>query len=111
KRCADMRRQVDLVDDEQVRASDARSAFAGNLVPSRDVDHVNGNIHQLRTERRRQVIAAALHEDQLQSGMAALEIRYRFKVHGSVFANSRMRATASLDPTYATRGQRPLADQ
>src|SRR6266481_1222324 len=32
QRCADMRREVDLVDDEKVRSGDARATLRGNLV-------------------------------------------------------------------------------
>src|SRR5207245_11665208 len=63
-------REVDLVDDEQVRARDARSTLARDLLALGDVDHVDRRVHQLRAERRGQIIAAALDEEQIQSGKA-----------------------------------------
>src|SRR3989344_2983469 len=47
-------RQVDLVDHQQVRFADAWAAFARQLVASRDVDDVQGQVRQFRAERRRQ---------------------------------------------------------
>src|SRR3981081_1928784 len=44
QRCADMRREVNLVDDEKVRAGDGGATFRGNLGARSDVDHVDGEI-------------------------------------------------------------------
>src|ERR1700741_3840579 len=41
---ADMRRKVDLVDDQEVRARDPGPAFARNLLAARDVDDVDGEV-------------------------------------------------------------------
>ena len=48
ERRTDMRREVDLVDHQQVRARDARAPLRRNLVAGRHVDHVDGEIGQLR---------------------------------------------------------------
>ena len=42
--------EVGLVDDEEVGAGDARAAFAGDLVPCGDIDDVNGQVGEFRTE-------------------------------------------------------------
>ena len=63
---ADMRGEVDLVDEQQVGARDAGAAFAGDFVTGSDVDDVDGEVGQLRAEGGRQVVAAALDEDELQ---------------------------------------------
>src|SRR5215831_13517505 len=58
ERGADMRRKVDLVDDQEVGAGNARSAFGRNFVAGRHVDHIDGEVGQLGRERRRQIVAA-----------------------------------------------------
>ena len=67
---ADVGREVDLVDHEQVRARDAGPALARDLVALGHVDHVDRGVDQLGAERRGQVVAAALDEQQLEPGKA-----------------------------------------
>src|ERR1700690_1065924 len=55
---AHVRRQIGLVDDQQVGTRDAGAALPRNLVAARDVDDVEGEIGQLRAEGGGQVIAA-----------------------------------------------------
>ncbi len=74
ERRAHVRRKIDLVDHQQIRAHDARAALARNLVAARHVDHVDRNVHQFRAERRGQIVAAAFDEDQFQARMRALQI-------------------------------------
>ena len=62
----DERREIRLVDDEQIGLRDARPAFARNLVAARHVDHVNRVIGEVAAELRGKVIAAALDEQQLR---------------------------------------------
>jgi len=47
---------------------------SGGFCRRGDVYHVDRNIHQLGAERRARLFAAAFHEDQFKTGMAALEI-------------------------------------
>src|SRR5262249_50055990 len=47
---ADVRREVDLVDDQEIRARDARSALARNLVAARDVDDIDRGVDELGAE-------------------------------------------------------------
>ncbi len=63
---ADERGEVGLVDDEQVRAGDAGAALARDLLAGRDVDHVDREVRELGAEGRREVVAAALDEDQVE---------------------------------------------
>src|SRR5216683_6367143 len=42
ERGADVRRKIDLVDDQEIRAGDAGAALGGNLVAGGDVDDVYG---------------------------------------------------------------------
>src|SRR3972149_11040229 len=50
QRGADIGGKIDLVDDEQVRARDARPSFRGDLVARRHVDHVDGEVGELGRE-------------------------------------------------------------
>ena len=51
-------REIGLVDDEQVRLSDARASFAWNLVPARHVNDLHGEIRELPAEGRGQIVPA-----------------------------------------------------
>src|SRR5260370_27506698 len=51
QRRADMRREVDLVDDEEIRPRDPGAALGRDLVARRDVDAVNPAIRELTRER------------------------------------------------------------
>ena len=106
-----MRREVDLVDHQQAAALDAGSAFARNFVAARHVDDVNESVHQLRTERRRQIVAAAFDENQFESRMRRLQFGNRLQIHGSVLANRGVRAPSRLDAQHSAGGQRSLANQ
>src|SRR5260370_25082464 len=46
QRCADMGRNVDLVDDEKVRPGDAGTPLGVTLVTYRDVDHLKRQLHE-----------------------------------------------------------------
>ena len=67
---ADVRREIDLVDHQQVRARDAGAALARDLLALRDVDDVDGDVGKLGRERRRQIVAAGLDEDQIEARKA-----------------------------------------
>ena len=67
---ADVRGEVDLVDEQQVRAGNDGAAFAGDFVAGGNVDDVDGEVGQLRAEGGGQVVAAAFDEDELQVGEA-----------------------------------------
>ena len=67
-RRADQLGQVDLVDQQQVGAGLGRAALARDLLAAGHVDHVDGVVDQLRAERRRQVVAAGLDQQQLEIG-------------------------------------------
>src|SRR5262249_21696156 len=56
ERGADMGRQVDLVDDQEVRARDAGPALRRDLVAGGHVDHVDGHVGQFRREGRGKIV-------------------------------------------------------
>ena len=104
---AHVRRQVDLVDDEQIRPRDARAALARDLLSFRDVDDIDGRVHELRTERGGQVVATALHQQEVERREPSQQAANRFEVDGRVLANRRVRAAAGLDADDALGRQRP----
>src|SRR3954447_24973877 len=55
---ADMRREVDLVDDEKVGAGDPGTALARDLLAAGDVDDVDRQVGELGREGRGEVVAA-----------------------------------------------------
>src|SRR4051812_39726785 len=65
KRRADHRREVDLVDDQQIALRDAGPAFARDLVARGDVDDIERQVGELRTEGGGEVVAAGLDQDQI----------------------------------------------
>src|SRR5437588_986822 len=71
------RRQVSLVDDQQVRARDPRSALAGHVVAAGAVEHEDLHVGQRRAEHRGQVVAAALDEHQVEGTVPGLEALHR----------------------------------
>src|SRR6266404_8920375 len=57
ERSANIGSQVGLVDNEKIRSSDSRSSFSGDFFATGNIDHINREIGELRTEGRREVIA------------------------------------------------------
>src|SRR5260221_1940325 len=111
ERGADHRREVDLVDDEEIRLRDARPALARDLVARGDVDDVERQVRELRAERGGEVVAARLDEHQVQLGKALRQPRYRLQVDRSVLADRRVRTAAGLDTDDALGSQRLVADE
>src|SRR5947208_6274836 len=97
ERSADHRREVDLVDHQQVRLGDARPALARNLVARRYVDHVERQVRELRAEGGGQIVAPRFDEDDVQVREALRQPSDRLQVDGGIFADRGVRATAGLD--------------
>src|SRR5215469_13943679 len=108
---ADVRGEVDLVDDEQIGSHDAGPALARNLVSLGDVDHVDRRVHELGAERRREVVPSALHEEDLQIREPRDQLVHRLEIHGGVLADGRMRASARFHSDHPLGGQRAPAHQ
>jgi hypothetical protein len=107
ERCSHMRSKIDFVDHQQIRTRDPRPSLARDLVAARHIDHVDERVHQFRTEGRRQIVAAALDENQFQSRMPALQFGDRFQIHGSILANRGMRTPAGFDAQNASAASVP----
>src|SRR5579883_2457635 len=89
--------QIDLVDHEEIGARDPRPSLARNLVAGGDVDHIDREIREFRTERRRKIVAAGLDEDEVEIGKAPSHLGHRGEIDRGVLADRRMRTTAGLD--------------
>ena len=93
---ADVRREIGLVDHEQIGLRDARAALARHLVAARDVDHVDREVGELAAVLRGQVVAAGLDEQQLGADLVD-ELLEREQVVADVLADRGVRAAAGLD--------------
>src|SRR4029079_10751810 len=94
----DVRREVSLVDDQDVRLSDPRPVLAWDLVTRSNVNHVDKIIHQRRRESQREIVAAALDQYDVAVGEARLHLFDCGKIHTRVLAHCRVRAGAGLNP-------------
>ena len=103
---ADIRREVDLVDDEKVGAGDAGAAFPRHLLAAGDVDNVNGEVGELRREGGGEVVTAQFDEDDIEIGKARSHLGNCLQVDRRVLANGGMRAAAGLDAEDALFGKR-----
>ena len=106
-----MRREIDLVDHQQVRAGDAGPALGRDLVAGRDVDHVDRQVGQLRRERRREIVAAGLDQHEIEIGKLLPHLGHRREVDRGVLADRRVRAAAGLDAGDALGRERAGAHQ
>jgi hypothetical protein len=108
---ADMRGQILLIDDEQVRAGDARPALARDFLALADGNHIDRQVGQVRREGCRQIVAAGFDEDHVKIGKTPVEIGYGLEVDRGVLADRSVRAAARLDADDALRRQRLHAHQ
>src|SRR4051812_22108431 len=112
KICADQRREVGLVDHEEVRQRDSGPALARHLVPSGDVDHIDGVVGELAAVLRGEVVAAALDEEKPGGGPHLLHQLFESEeVVADVLADGGVRAAAGLDGADPCFGQRLVAHQ
>jgi hypothetical protein len=93
-----VRCQIDLVDHQQVRFGDARSALARDLVALRNVDHEDEVVSQCRTEGQGQVVTARLDQDHVGVREAGSQLRDRIQVHARVVPDRGVRTRAGLHP-------------
>src|SRR5260370_11842227 len=80
-----VRCQVNFVDDQQVGAGDARTAFARDFVAPRNIDHVDKHVHQFRAESGGQVVATALAENEFKSRHALSPLPHPSQLHHPPF--------------------------
>src|ERR1700674_5755720 len=94
---ADVWREVNFVDHQEVGEDQARAPFARYLVASRDVDDIEVEVDQLRAESQRQVVAAALDEREIGQWKAGVKLGQRRQVHRRILANGSVRARTGLN--------------
>ena len=93
---ADERGQVDLVDDEKVRAGDAGPALARDLVARGHVDDVDREVGELGAEGGGEIVAARFDEDEVERGKARVELGHGCQIDRGVLADRRVRTAARL---------------
>ena len=93
---ADVRREVGLVDDEDVRMRDPGPVLARDLVAGGDVDHIDEIVDQRRRKGERQIIAAAFDQHDIAIRKAPLHVLDRREVHAWILAHRSMRAGTCL---------------
>jgi hypothetical protein len=69
-----MRGEIDLVDDQEIAAKQARPPLARDIVAARDVNHKDPPIDKVERKSRGQVVAAGFEKDQFQPGKSCFEI-------------------------------------
>ncbi len=106
ERGADIRRQIDLVDHQQVRARDAGPAFGRNLVAGGDVDDVDGEIGEFGRKRRGQIVAAGFDQHQIEIGKFEAHVGDGGEIDRGILADGGVRAAAGFHPGDALGGKR-----
>ena len=96
ERCAYVGRQIDFIDDQKVTLHNAGAAFARDLIALGHIDNKHCGIGELGGERGGKVIAATLHKDDLDIGVALYKSLDGLEVHTCVLANGGVRAAAGL---------------
>ena len=84
--------------------------FARNLVAAGDVDDVDGVVGEVAAELRRQIVAAALHEQQLGVKRRHQAIE-RLEILADIVADRGVRAAAGLDGGNPLGRQRVVTNQ
>ncbi len=103
---SDQRRKIDLVDHQQVAAGDARTALAGNLVASGNIDHVDRDVSKFGAEGCGKIVAAGLDQQQIQPREPAGKLGTTGKIDAGILPDGGVRAAAGLDAHDALGSQR-----
>ncbi len=111
ERGADIGREIDLVDDEQVGARDAGPALGRDLVAGRDIDDVDREIGKLRRKGRGEIVAAGFDQHQIEIGKARAHVGDGGEIDRGILADRGMRTAAGLDAGDALGRQRAGAHQ
>jgi hypothetical protein len=103
--CAYVRREISLVDYEQIALGDAGATLTGNFLTCGHIDHIDREVAQFRAEGCGQVVASAFHEHDVGIGVVHQHAVDGLQVDGAVFANGSVRASAGFYPHDAVSGQ------
>ena len=94
---ADVRREVGLVHDEQIGSGDAGPALAGDVSPAGDVDEEDLRVDERRREGGGEIVAARLHENDVQRRKVLLQLLDGQQVRRDVVPDGRVRAGTGFD--------------
>ena len=111
ERGADIGREIDLVDDQEIGARDAGPALRRNLVAGRDVDDIDREIGKLRRECRGQIVAAGFDQHQIEIGKFLSHVGDRGEIDRGILADRGVRTAAGLDAGDALGRERAGAHQ
>jgi hypothetical protein len=75
------RRQVDFVDHQQIGPRDSRGGFARNLFSVGDIDHVDRQVRQFRTDSGREIVTTGLNETEFGVRESTVHVVDRRQVH------------------------------
>src|SRR5689334_13607446 len=64
---ADMRREIDLVDDQEITAQQTRPALARNVIAAGDIDDEDPPVDEIEREGRSEIVATGFEQDQLDT--------------------------------------------
>ena len=106
-----MRREIGLVDHQQIGFRQPRPALARDVLPGGGVDHVDRQIRQFRAEGGGKVVAPRFDQHQIEIRKRGVEIRHGGEVDRGILADRGMRAAPRLDPADAVAGQHLRAHQ
>ena len=108
---SDERREIRLVDDQQVAARDAGTTLARHLVAPGDVDDVDADVDELGAERGGEIVATGFEKHDLDVGKPGAHLVERLVVDRRILADGRVRAAAGLHAEDALDRQRAGAHQ
>jgi hypothetical protein len=97
-------REVDLVDDEQITARDARAPFARHLVTAGHVDDVDDIVGKFAGVVCGQVVAPGLDQQQVRLEFA-LQVLQGEQVGADILTDGRVRASSRLNGRDAFWGE------
>src|SRR5438132_12680081 len=106
-----MRRQVNLVDHQQVASGDSWAAFAGDFVSFGHIDDINGPVGQLGRKSGGQIVAPGFDNDCFQSRKFSFQLRDGGQVDTGILTNSAVRTAACLDSNNPLQGENLPAGQ
>src|SRR4029077_11620810 len=64
--CAHHRLQIDLVDDQKVGSGYSGASLAEDFVSGGDIDDIDGEVGEFRTESRGQIVSAGFHQNKIE---------------------------------------------
>jgi hypothetical protein len=94
---AHVRREIGLVDDEQIGSRDPRTALTDDIAAAGDIEDEDLDVHERGGEGGGEVVAAGLDEDQVDGVEVGLEVLDGQEVRRDVVADRGVRAGAGLD--------------